>query len=222
MTDKSIFGAIPPPQKDDRLFGSDEDWQTNACISPWDADYAYSSGYRRAAFSLAEKVCETLRDQDRLVYPIVYLYRHHIELVLKSLIVLASALLDRPLTNQELGILGRHKLDELWKNLRPLLEPVCKLVQDESFPLSDIEGIESYISQLHEHDPDGQRFRYATFKEGKKKVKVEKRSLKEDLRHINIRMFANNMEKLADYLENVESWFSHLLDTKHDMERSAF
>ena len=38
--DESVFG-IAPPQKDDKLFCADGDWQTNACIAQWDAEYAY-------------------------------------------------------------------------------------------------------------------------------------------------------------------------------------
>lgn len=218
--DVSVFGTAPAPRKDDKIFRSDEDWQNNACISQWDAEYAYSSGYRAAAFSLAQKVCETHKEQDKLVYPIVYLYRHHVELVLKSITVIASALLDKELTEQELKALGRHQLNELWSNLKPMLNPICELVQETGFPIEEMEGIESYINQLHEHDPDGQRFRYATIKQGKKKSKREA-SLREDLRHINIRVFANSMEQLAEYLDCIEGWFSDLLDTKRDMERAA-
>jgi hypothetical protein len=65
--EESGLGTTPPPKKDDKLFGADSDWQTNACIAQWDAEYAYSSGYRAAAFSLAQIVCDTHKDQDKLV-----------------------------------------------------------------------------------------------------------------------------------------------------------
>lgn len=220
--DKSVVGTEPPPRKIDKLFCAGDDWQANACIAKWDIENAYSLGYRAAAFSLAQMVCDTYKRQDTLVYPIVYLYRHHTELVLKSITVTAFALLDKELTEHELSILGHHKLNELWKNLKPLLNPVCNLVQDSLFPIEDIEGIESYINQLHEYDPDGQRFRYATVKQQKKKVRIEIPSLSKDLHHINIRVFASSMEKLADYLENIDYWFGDLLDIKNDMLRSNY
>ena len=217
--DESIVSTSPPPRKDDKLFGIGADLQTNACIAQWDIKDAYCMGYRAAAFSLAEEVCETGKKQDTLIYPIVYLYRHHIELALKSMTVIASELLDQNLTEQELRALGQHGLIDLWKNLKPLLNPVCKLVQEGVFPSEDIEGIESYINQLHEHDPDGQRFRYATVKQGKNKAGTEKPSLGKNLCHINIRVFATHMEKLAEYLESVQWWFDDLLDIKNDMKR---
>ena len=56
----------------------------------------------------------------------------------------------------------------------------------------------SYILQLHKHDPDGTRFRYSTTKSKGRKTQLP--SLP-DLKHINIRDFAIAMEKLADYLD---------------------
>ena len=84
--EESVVGTSPPPRKSDVLFGSGTDWQANACVNGIDDLAAYQNGYRRAALHLAEYVCDAGRGQDFLVYPIVYLYRHHIELTLKSII----------------------------------------------------------------------------------------------------------------------------------------
>lgn len=217
--DQSVFGTAPAPKPDDILFRSDTDWHANACISQWDADWAYSNGFRLAAQQLAQHVCDTAHDQDTLVYPIVYLYRHHVELVLKSIIRLATGLLDRELSDQDLRTLGRHSLSELWQACRPLLNPVCELADNTPFPDEELEGVASYILQIHEHDPDGQRFRYA-----RTKVRRADRShaiapsLSPDLKHVNIRVLANAMERLADYLENTEGWFEHLEEAKREWE----
>jgi hypothetical protein len=82
--EESVVGTLPPPRKSDVLFGSGTDWQVNACINGIDEEASYQDGYRRAALHLADYVCDTAKGQDFLVYPIVYLYRHHIELRLKS------------------------------------------------------------------------------------------------------------------------------------------
>ena len=103
---ESRFKPTPPPFKTDRLFGPDIDWET-------DAERAYSRGFRRAGLQLAAQVCESGKDQDTLVYPIVYLYRHHAELVLKSIIECARALLNRNLTESDRKTLGRHDLVHL-------------------------------------------------------------------------------------------------------------
>jgi hypothetical protein len=152
-----------------------------------------------------------------IIYPIVYLYRHHAELVLKGIIKCASGLLDRALTKDDERALGGHGLLELWQAARPLLDPVCNLASNPPFPASDLEGVDSYISQIHEHDPKGESFRYAT-----RKAKGANRpapSLNPDLKLVNIRVFAIAMEKLADYLEGIESWFCDLEDAKAEARR---
>lgn len=221
MTEESgsVVGSAPPPRKEDILFGPAEDWQTNACIAQWDADWAYSTGFRRAAERLAEHVCETDNDQDVLVYPIVYLYRHHVELVLKAIIKSASKLLDLELTEQDLKTLGRHDLRELWQTAKPLLDPVCDRAGNSHFPIADLDGVDSYIRQIHAHDSDGQRFRYGTMKTRGASRSGFRPSLSPDLKLVNIRMFASAMQKLADYLEGIEGWFAGLEDAKAEVRR---
>lgn len=218
--EESVVSTSPPPRKTDVLFGSGTDLEANACISGIDNVMAYQNGYRRAALHLAEYVCDARRGQDFLVYPIVYLYRHHIELTLKSIIRTACFLIDYTLTEKDLDALGRHDLAKLWNLARPLLNPACELGGSPALPHDDLEGIDSYIFQLHKHDPDGQRFRYAVTKsKGLKGKRVH--SLPDDLRHINIRNFATALEKLADYLDALDMWFGDLIDAKLEYQAQA-
>ncbi len=67
---------FPWPQKGDRLFGADSDWWHNACPNyAWNPWHAYSTGYRCAADILVAFIDSSGREQDTLVYPIVFLYR---------------------------------------------------------------------------------------------------------------------------------------------------
>jgi hypothetical protein len=93
------------------------------------------------------------------------------------------------------------------------LNPACELGGSPALPPSDLEGIDSYIRQLHKHDPDGQRFRYATTKPKDLQGKSMP-SLPPDLKHINIRNFTIALEKLADYLDGLDMWFSTLIEAK--------
>ena len=115
----SVVGFSPPPRKSDVLFGSGTNWQANACVKSIDAAMAYQDGYRRAALHLAEYVCEEGRGQDYLVYPIVYLYRHHIELTLKSIIGATAFVINHRLTKNDFDTLGHHDLSTLWKLANP-------------------------------------------------------------------------------------------------------
>jgi hypothetical protein len=207
-----VVGVSPPPRKSDVLFGSGPDWQAKACINGLDDAMAYQDGYRRAASHLAEHVCGAGREQDFLIYPIIYLYRHHIELTLKSIINVACFLVDYTLTDKDLDTLGRHDLAKLWKLARPLLNPICELGGSPALPQDDLEGIDSYILQLHEHDSDGQRFRYSTTK--MKGQKAKRSPSLPNLKYINIREFAIAMEKLANYLDGLDMWFGDLVEAK--------
>jgi hypothetical protein len=217
--EESVVGTLPPPRKSDVLFRTGEDWQANACIHGLDEAMAYQDGYRRAAHKLAEYVCDTGQGQDYLIFPIVYLYRHHIELTLKSIISEVSFVVDYTLTEKDIDILGRHDLVKLWNLAKPLLNPACELGGSSNLPTDDVEGIQSYILQLHKYDPDGQRFRYATTKaKGMRLRRLP--SLPEELRHINIRDFAIALEKLSDYLDCLDMWFGDLIDAKIEFQAS--
>jgi len=205
--EESVVGTSPPPRKSDVLFGSGTDWQANACVDGIDNAMAYQDGYRRAALHLVEYVCDAGRGQDYLVYPIVYLYRHHIELTLKSIINVACFLIEYTLTESDLDTLRHHDLAKLWTLARPLLNPICELGGSPTLPLDDLEGIDSYILQLHKHDPDGQRFRYST-------RKAKRLPSLPHLKHINIRDFGIAAEKLADYLDGLDMWFGDLVEAK--------
>jgi hypothetical protein len=212
---QSVVGTAGPPRAGDELFRADDDWQSNACVNQGlDPEVAYRSGYRTGAQHLARQLCLTAREQDLLVYPVVYLYRHHIELALKRLFVTASELLDKPIDNRTKGLLGKHGLSGVWKELRPLLDLVCDLANNPTLPEEDLEGIDSYVRQLDEHDPDGQSFRYATRRDGAS-------SLKSELKLINVRVFAQALELLADYLDGIDGWFSDLLYLKREALHDA-
>ncbi|CDZ68320.1 Hypothetical protein NGAL_HAMBI2605_66110 [Neorhizobium galegae bv. orientalis] len=216
MTDgaESVFGFSSPPRADDVLFGSNSrDWHLNACIQHWgEVDYAYKAGFRKAALQLTQKMCEQPIDQDSVVYPIVYLYRHHVELMLKDIFRLVADLLDVSISGGQEKHLGRHDLAQLWSMIQPMLDAVCEMAGEDPLPAADLDGIDGYMRQLNNHDPRGESFRYARSRDAT-------RTLRADLVHINIRSFAIQMEKLADYLGGLENWLRMLVDGRNETMR---
>jgi hypothetical protein len=201
----------PPPKKGDVLFRpGDEFPMANACLNFGISEYAYRQGYRRAAKLLAEYVCNECKDQDLLVYPIVHNYRHHVELTLKHLIALGSYLSERTIT-PEIGtlLLNEHGLTQLWGTLKPILFAAGAAVGWKPENL-DIEGVESYIRQLSAADRGSYSFRYATDKKGKPSLP--------GMTHLNIYVFANHMEQLAEYLDTIAFGFSIEEDLKQEYE----
>lgn len=206
--------TLLPPRKGDRLFRGDlPDWPNNACLNVRrDGDpIAYTEGYRRGARLLVEYVMEHHRNQDYLVYPIIYLYRHHVELALKSLIRHTPYLIDRPLTKSEKAHLGKHRLDLLWQDLKPMLSAIGEAAGWGELDAADVEGIDDYIRQLTELDPDSFSFRYTRSKKGTP-------SLPAELKHINLRHFAEMLERLADFLDGLNTGLGVLTDGKSEME----
>lgn len=197
-------GDYLPPRKSDMLFAPDINWQAQAYAASGFDDIIYQEGYRQAARLLVQSGCD---QHGFLHFPIIYLYRHHIELTLKSIIQASCHLLDRTFNGKSANPLQRHGLLELWMLARPLLDEVHTLADDTAIPVDDLEGIESYITQLHLHDPQGQCFRYPTTKNGRP-------SLRSGVTPVDIRKLSDALEKLADYLEGLDNWLSDLIEVK--------
>ena len=200
-----------PPRAGEKIFRGDlPDWKNNACLRQGD-DYAYREGYLRGAQVLVQRVDERGHDQDFLVYPIVFLYRHHVELMLKSIIRRAPYLIERELSPAERKHLDEHRLDRLWEDFKPISSAISKVAGWDDLPTADLEGIEDYIRQISEMDPSSYSLRYARSKKGHP-------TLPESLTHINLRHFGGVMDRLANYLSGIDSGVCHIEDMKHDYE----
>lgn len=193
--------SIPWPRKGDELFKSDEDWWHNACLNYLDDNWGlYEHGYKRAGDLLVEHIKDVRLEQDSLVFPIVFLYRQYIELKLKELIRSGNQLLDTPEDFPK-----HHKLDQLWKQCRRILEkvePVC--------PKQDLDAVEECIQQFSEKDPTSMAFRYPTGKDDKPSLP--------GLRHINLRNLSEVVARIAGLLTGASDCIAAYLDIKREME----
>ncbi len=106
--------SSPWPDLLRRCFASGDEWHLNACVafvqSHRHEAYAYREGYRRAATMLFENaVASDQCSPDLLVFPIAFLWRHHLELALKELVRLVRRLEDDDRT-----VPTSHPLLPLW------------------------------------------------------------------------------------------------------------
>ncbi len=96
---------------------------------------------------------------DILLFPVLYLYRHCVELKLKDLLLLGirSRFFDGEVADKILdednGIIGQHRLCALWNMARDLL---AHSYQNDA----QLKVAESMINELHQIDRDGQTLRY--------------------------------------------------------------
>ena len=108
----------------------------------------FADGYKLAADMLVDQV-EGNPPEDCLIAPILFLYRHWVELKLKELIlslkVFSVAEITRP---------NHHHLYDLWSIVKSNL-PCLRDSRNQDFILLD-----ARIKELDGLDPDGYRFRY--------------------------------------------------------------
>lgn len=190
------------PESKYHLFKADFDWWHNACLNFNGIDIdAYAIGYKQAADFLVEHVSAERRNQDTLVYPIVFLYRQHLELRLKQLIGMGNTLLEAPIKDKNL----HHGLIPLWKQCRDILEQI-----HPNENTNDFNDAEKNIVEIDLVDPLSTAFRYPVDKKGKPSLK--------GLRHINLRNLADAMDKTAALLDGAVEELSLLLQYKRDMD----
>lgn len=150
------------PKKGDRAFrqsisfSSGDRAEIEAFMMP--SEGVYLVGFQRAADMIVASAQTSDLNPDDLVFPVAYLYRHHLELMLKELVRLGIRLgaLDRCA-----DILGGHNLHKLWNKAKQLILQVWP-----DSPGDDVQAVEQVILEFHNLDPSGQAFRYARDKHG--------------------------------------------------------
>ena len=147
----------PWPGPDSDLLGQGPEWWLVACMDwPRDRWLGYVGGYWKAADVIFERVVETGRDQDGLVYPYLMCWRHFVELQLKNLILLSRKYLREPIE-----LPRTHRLDVLWRLVRACLERAWP--DDDHHDLDEAGRI---VLQLDGFDPTSEHFRYPILKNG--------------------------------------------------------
>lgn len=182
------------------LLASDSDWHNNACLNYMpDHGTAYTEGYRRAADILIGHIDSSGRDQDFLVYPVLFLYRHHLELLIKQIIGLALALIEEPEKHQYKK--DDHNLNNLWPLAQKLLMEV-----DDSYQPSDFKIVKEVVKALHLVDKRATDFRYARRNDGTRSL--------EGIHYVNTRRFGEKMGEVSDLLDGVDNGLRYQLDCK--------
>jgi hypothetical protein len=134
----------------DEFVGERKAMKRLACLNfKDDMSWGYIEGYRRAAELLAERMIYEGKDLDYLVYPMGYLYRHHIELQLKYLTVTIGEFIEEPDAPAKV-----HQLTEIWSKL-------CSKFKQISPDQEELLGeVGKGIQLLEKFDQSGQEFRY--------------------------------------------------------------
>lgn len=203
MDDSALLDPrVPVLTSVDLLVGEDGPWQANACVR-WRLDQGMQAdGYRMAAGRLAENA-PVWHEQDFLLYPIVFLYRHYVELRLKEVIGLGQKL-----AHERVAVPEIHDLLTLWAKAKPYIER--DLDAGDSDRTDEIGHVERLIREFAALDPRGTAFRYATEVHGGRPLPGERVRL-------NLYQFADTMDKLGYALDATTNWMHMCLETEHEM-----
>jgi len=175
----------------DPLLAKGAHWQANACLNyGLDHWYLYAVGYRTAAEILTEHVCTKHTDQDRLIYPVIFLWRHHLELSVKSIGRNSAALLQREWTAP-----NGHDLSQLFAESRQLFEE-CFRRFGEKLPNKQTEQLRTAFGKFKSTDMKSVVFRYPEDLDGSKHL--------EGVSLINFEVVRDYMVELSDALREIE------------------
>jgi hypothetical protein len=148
------------------------------------------SGYREAADILVEGAREQYSLRGSLVYPIIFLYRHFLELELKYVLTTYGLYLGQPADWEN------HDLEKLWIKVRGVIDHFA-LNEDKE----GTDAIEACIVEMAKIDRGSFTFRYPVSKKG------EPLSLAlESLDLVNLRM---TMEKIHNFFLGVDGQLDH-------------
>ena len=154
------------------------DW---VCLSkPW----WLADAYHNSASALVDAAISDAR-QEEYFLPAAYLYRHSMELALKTIIREACKLHGE---NEPEKLLGRHSLRDLWAEAKKYL--IRAWGNDNSvFNLAD-----AVIEEFAKIDNDSQAFRYHSCKDGSRPVE----QLPNVIDLSNLKSCAENFFKFLD------------------------
>ncbi len=179
--------------KENDLFRYAGPYHLNACVGknggPY-TFYAYSLGYFNAAKTLVNAIKENPNGVDLAVYPIIYNYRHAIELALKHFASVLSEFVDEPPPR-----IGKaHELTDVWEIVRSRMKRFDDFSEKGDISASYVDKI---INDIRYFDPKAQVFRFPVDLKGNTHL--------QDTAHINILVFANSMEEIKEIFE---TWFT--------------
>ena len=124
----------------------------------------YAKGYYRAAKKLADDLLEKPGFGDYEGYPIVFLYRHALELHLKAFVFSTKAI-TKMRKDPGKVVTNGHDLPSLYGAFEKLLGGIPELKKDANMRMF-LNSLKSVVQDFHEIDPASDLFRYPLGKDG--------------------------------------------------------
>ena len=196
------------------IFTNDgSDWWNKAMLMhDWPYKWSvYARGYKEAGDRLVLSIERSEGLVDFMVYPILYLYRHFLEISIKASIRDAQVLLgiearkkpNRKNERQMAEAAQGHHLESLWKYLIELMIQVHSELE-----MPRLDETSRVVNAFHSLDLYGDAARYPQGLDGKPSLKM--------LHEVNLRRLREDMEMAQDGFYQIEG----ILDYERDYGRT--
>jgi Fe-S-cluster formation regulator IscX/YfhJ len=179
--------------------------QSKVLFTDWFAGdwHAFPFAYKAAADALVDRLevdrgNHTVTPDDRFVFPILFLYRHFVELQLKSLIVQLDNFTQEPLDKEKFMT---HNLLALWKHIKDNLQ---HLIHAQVNP-SGIRLLNRLIVQLANIDDDSYHSRYPMDRK-LKPMRVPRSLSMDNLKSVMTAM-GNSLNLIAEAIDNEKAYW---------------
>ena len=172
--------------------------------------WQYTSGYKEAGDLLLQNALGGGR-QHVLVFPIVFMYRHYIELQLKEILLNNWAYLGI-----SRGLPTYHNIGRLWAICRDVFHKMDEAVAPEFTKtkqyqieiVSRYDALEADLKMFSQWDPNSESFRYPIDKRGKPIVV--------NLKDINLKELQELINRISTELDGISVGAYDLLSQKED------
>ncbi|MFQ5926113.1 MAG: hypothetical protein ACE5MH_01620 [Terriglobia bacterium] len=176
---------------------------------------AFALGYHMAGQALAARMAASRGYADYEGYPILFLYRHALELYLKA-IVYRAAMLLKLVSEEQVDtrqLFQRHKLVRLLPAIRAIFNEMDW--DFEGSGLASFDDFASFIRDLDSVDPGSYAFRYPVNRSGEA-----------HLPHhfvVNVVSFAQRMDILLRFLEGgatgIEEHWTAAAESRYELQQ---
>lgn len=182
------------PEKGKRIFVEEGDYYEIAHIQAWDRGiqfWGYIRGYKYSADLIVKNALESkdIGILDTCVYPVIFLYRQYIELMVKYIYIEYST--KEVNSINDVG----HDIKEIWKRDKEIV-----LNRVNGFVEEVLDAIGDYIDQFHIKDQNSFNFRFPITKNLNLIQKEEQR--------INLKYLLECMNELQNGFEYIEYMLS--------------
>lgn len=189
-----------------------DDWWNKAMLMHgWPHKWSiYATGYKDAADRVVLSIERGEGLIDFMVYPILFLYRHFLEISIKTSIRDAQDLLhivprQKPKKNdkrQMAEAVQGHDLESLWGYLIELMLQIYPGLE-----ISEFDETSAVIRAFHHHDLDGDAARYPTSLRGSSSLKT--------IDEVNLRKLREDMEKAQGGFYQIEGVLDYEKDSRN-------